>query len=92
MLDWQNRITDEGYRFFGVEVRVWQIENSARAAQFDVVSSPNDWSRNVSRHTEVSEAEQRRLRFWTGLRDYIAENGNSINLGLPVSVTSISSV
>ena len=25
MLDWQNRITDERYRFFGIEIKVWQI-------------------------------------------------------------------
>ena len=29
MLDWQNRITDERYRFFGIEIKVWQIEDSA---------------------------------------------------------------
>ena len=28
ILDWQNRITDERYRFFGVEMKVWQIEGS----------------------------------------------------------------
>ena len=83
MLDWQNRITDERYRFFGIEVKVWQIEDSARAVQFDVVSSPNDWSRGVSRHTELSEVEQRRLQFWTGLREYISDNGISLNLGTP---------
>ena len=83
MFDWQNRITNEHYRFFGVEVKVWQIEDSARAVQFDVVVSPNDWSRSVSRHTELSEAEQRRLQFWTGLRDYLADKGSSINLRTP---------
>ena len=83
MVDWLNRITDERYRFFGIEVKVWHIEDSARAVQFEIVSSPNDWSRGVSRHTELSEAEQRRLQFWTGLRDYIAENGNSVNLRSP---------
>ena len=56
MLDWQNRITDERYRFFGIEVKVWQIEDSARAVQFDVVSSPNDWSsRCESGYTTRSE-------------------------------------
>lgn len=83
MLDWLNRITDERYRFFGIEVKVWQIEDSARAVQFEVVSSPNDWSRGVSRYTELSEVEQRRLQFWTGLRDYISDNGSSLNLGTP---------
>ena len=83
MLDWQNRITDERYRFFGIEMKVWQIEDSARAAQFDVVSSPNNWGRDVSQHTGLSETEQQLKRYWTGLRDYIADNGNPVNFGTP---------
>ena len=89
MLDWQNRITDERYRFFGIEVKVWQIEDSARAVQFDVVSSPNDWSRGVSRDTrraanqELSETQQRFIRYWTGLREYIVDNGSSVNFPSP---------
>ena len=79
MLDWQNRITDERYRFFGIEIKVWQIEDSARAGQFDVVSSPNDWSRGVTWDTrraanqELSETEQRQMRYWTGLGEYMVE-------------------
>ena len=42
MLDWQNQITDERYRFFAVEIKDWQIEDSRRAIQFDVVSSPDE--------------------------------------------------
>ena len=87
MLDWQNRITDERYRFFGVEMKVWQIEDSPRAIQFDVVSSPNDWGRGVSQDTqraasqELSEIEQFRKRFWTGLRDYMS----SVNCPAPTT-------
>ena len=83
MLDWQNRITHEPYRFFGVEVKVWQIGNSDRAVQFEVVSSPNDWTRDVSRHTDLSETEQQLKKYWTGLRDYVADKGNPINFRTP---------
>ena len=85
MLEWQNRITDERYRFFGVEVKVWQIEDSARAVQFDVVSSPNDWSRDTRRaaNQELSETEQRQIRYWTGLREYMVDNGSSVNCPSP---------
>ena len=85
MLDWQNRITDERYRFFGIEMKVWQIEDSARAAQFDVVSSPNNWTRGVNRDTqraanqELSGRRQWRLRYWTGLGEYMVDNGSSLN-------------
>ena len=89
MLDWQNRVTDERYRFFGIEVKIWQIDDSARAVQFEVVSSPNDWSRGVSRDTqraanqELSETEQRQLRYWTGLREHMVDNGGSVSSPSP---------
>ena len=89
MLDWQNRITDERYRFFGIEMKIWQIEDSARAAQFDVVSSPNNWTRGVSRDTqraankEVSDRRQWRIRYWTGLREFMVENDSSVNCPTP---------
>ena len=89
MLDWQNRITDERYRFFGIEMKVWQIEDSARATQFVVVASPNDWVSGVSRDTqraanqELSGTEQRQIRYWTGLREYMVENGSSVNCPSP---------
>ena len=89
MLDWQNRITNERYRFFGIEVKVWQIEDSARAVQFEVVSSPNDWSRGVSRDTqraanqELSETDKSHLRFWTGLHEYMEDKGSSLNCPAP---------
>ena len=83
MLDWQNRITDESYRFFGVEVKVWQIEDSACAVQFDVVSSPNDWGRGVSRHIGLTKTEEQLKKYWTGLRDYIEDKDSPVNLGSP---------
>ena len=91
MLDWQNRITDERYRFFGVEMKVWQIEDSPRAIQFDVVSSPNDWVRGVSQNTqraanqELSETEQLMRKFWAGLREYMNDNGSSVNCPAPTT-------
>ena len=91
MLDWQNRITDERYRFFGVEMKVWQIDDSPRAIQFDVVSSPNDWVRGVSQDTqraankELSETEQLMRRFWTGLREYMNDNDSSVNCPAPTT-------
>ena len=86
MLDWQNRITDERYRFFGIKIKVWQIENSAHAVQFEVVSSPNDWSRGVNQNTQraankqLSKTQESQLRFWTGLGEYMADNGSSLRL------------
>ena len=76
-LDRLNEITDEHFQYFGIEIKVWQIGDSARAPQFEIVSKPNDWNRTVSRNTEravrndLPETELLRERFWAVFRDYI---------------------
>ena len=47
-LDWLNKITDESFRFFGLEVELWRIGESPAAPKFNVVSKPNNWSRSVA--------------------------------------------
>ena len=95
MLDWQNRITDERYRFFGIAMKVWQIGDSDRAAQFDVVSSPNDWTSGVNRETrraanqELSEAERSIKKFWTGLREYMIDKDSSVNFQTPTTLNYV---
>lgn len=48
-LDWLNRITDEKFRFFGVEVELWRIGDSPTAPQFRIVSKPESWSHGERR-------------------------------------------
>jgi len=43
-LDWLNRITDERFRFFGVEIELWRIGTSPVAPKLDIVSKPDDRS------------------------------------------------
>lgn len=81
MLDWQNRITDERYRFFGIEMKVWQIEDSPRAIQFEVVSSPaNGIIRGVSQDTQI---EQSYRKYWTSLQDYMNDRGSHVKCPAP---------
>ena len=46
-LDWLNGITREEFRFFGVEIELWQIGSSPPAPKFNVVAKPNDWTQSV---------------------------------------------
>ena len=39
-LDRQNEITDERFRYFGIEMKVWKIGNSVLAPEFNIVSKP----------------------------------------------------
>lgn len=74
-LDWLNRVTNEGLRFFGVEVELWRIGDSPAAPKFNVVSKPNNWSKSVgeaSRAIDTSELSELRvlqLAYWEGLHN-----------------------
>lgn len=46
-LDWLNQITDEDFRFFGLEVELWRIGDSEPAPKFNIISKPNSWSRQA---------------------------------------------
>lgn len=47
-LDWLNKITDDSFRFFGLEVELWRIGTSPAAPKFNIVSKPNAWSHSVA--------------------------------------------
>ena len=72
-LDWLNHITDDKFRFFGLEVELWRIGESPAAPKFNVISQPNEWSRSVGNvakriaRGELSETRQTQQAFWEGL-------------------------
>lgn len=72
-LDWLNEITDEKFRFFGLEVELWRIGESALAPKFNVVSKPNSWSKTVhserrsSSEVALTDTRQAQLAFWNEL-------------------------
>ena len=69
-LDWLNGITDERFRFFGLEVELWRIGESPPAPKFNIVSKPNDWSRSIARaaaDAELSETRIRQKEYWGAL-------------------------
>jgi hypothetical protein len=82
-LDWLNEITDEKFRFFGLEIEVWKIGDSIAAPKFNVVSNPNDWFRTVARsaaqlsRSEMTDAKKLQLDFWTAFVTYCDENPTS---------------
>ena len=53
-MDWLNEHTEEGVRFFGVEISAIRIEDSPPAPLFRLVVQPNDWTKRV--HTETAAA------------------------------------
>lgn len=72
-LDWLNRITDESFRFFGLEVELWKIGDSPAAPRVSVISKPNDWSQSVAQAAraidgaDLSETRTVQKAYWTEL-------------------------
>lgn len=88
-LDWLNEITDESVNFFGLEIELWQIGDSPVAPKFNIVSRPNDWSRDIAvgvarKQGELSGAKKLQLRFWTAFRDFVKEHSKTIKPTKPL--------
>jgi hypothetical protein len=72
-LDWLNKITDDSFRFFGLEVELWRIGDSPAAPKFNIVSKPNGWSHAVAQAAHaIDEAEPSATRilqrnYWASL-------------------------
>jgi hypothetical protein len=76
-LDWLNSITDESMNFFGVEIELFRIGDSAPAPMFNIVSKPNEWSKTVKRKSvEVSLTDTKLLQqeYWKGLKNLVELN------------------
>lgn len=87
-LDWLNAITDDEFQFFGLEIELWRIGQSDPAPKFNIISKPNDWSRQVSQAAhriesgELSDVKKTQLEFWSGLMKFLVARGSKIR---PVS-------
>ena len=60
-IDWLNSITDDNYNFFGIEVRLFKIGDSALAPQFDIVAKPNNWSKTIKKQVS-GDTETEKLK------------------------------
>lgn len=80
-MDWLNSISDDNFKFFGLEVELWSIGDSDFAPKFNIVSKPNAWSRNTKdglRNIDQTKSETKLLQkeFWQQFSDYLTENHN----------------
>jgi hypothetical protein len=84
-LDWLNKITDDSFRFFGLEVELWRIGGSPAAPKFNIVSKPNNWSRSVAHaaraidEADLSPTRVKQLEYWTTFHGVLDELGGRIS-------------
>ena len=69
-IEWLNNHTDENIAFFLVEIKLYQIGSSDIAVKFEVVEKPNDWTKEIKRHTSDSPILQARYDYWVAFNDY----------------------
>lgn len=78
-MDWLNTITQDEWRFFGLEIELWRIGASPPAPKFSIICQPNKWSRAVRDQAAKAEAssptQALQLRFWSGFRDRMVVKG-----------------
>ncbi len=88
-IDKLNEITQEEYQFFGIEIKLWKIDDSQAAPQFEIVTNPNDWRGTVTKNTkraikgELSDTDLQLERYWSGLRDYMIQNNSNLKCPKP---------
>jgi hypothetical protein len=73
-LDWLNEQTGEDTHFFGIELQVVKIGDSAPAPLFNVVVQPNDWQKQVRAATQpgaLSAKGAAYVDFWRRFLDRV---------------------
>lgn len=86
-LDWLNRITDDTFNFFGIEIELFKIGESLAAPMFNLVSKPNDWAKSVKKSASTqgySDTKLLQQEYWQGLKTYMEENGGKIRMQKPL--------
>ncbi len=81
-LDWLNKITGDRHRFFGVLIKVVEIGGNY-APSFEVVSKPNNWSKDVvsamnKMEKELTPRKIKLQKFWEHIKNNINSKENSI--------------
>lgn len=85
-IDWLNEHTTEHFSFFAIEIELWRIGDSAPAPRFNVIASPNDWTkttRTAARQiseTAFADGHRVRLAYWSSFAEYLKSNSNDFKI------------
>ena len=85
-LDWLNDHTADEISIFGVQVELWQIDNSNAALRFNVISKPNQAVRQAARSKatdELSDNRKFQFDFWNKFKDKLSKTKKIPSLQTP---------
>jgi hypothetical protein len=73
-IDYLNHISAPEFNFFGVQVELFRIGDSALAPSFNVVAKPNDWSKQIlakaGDSAETTARHEYWQTYWSGLFEF----------------------
>ena len=86
-IDWLNEHTDEEINIFLCRIELWKIGDSDIAPKFQIVSSPNNWTKTIKRSldNEMSSTKMLLYNYWTKLTEEIDKNYPIFNSRKPRS-------
>jgi hypothetical protein len=85
-IDWFNANTTEEFSFFAIEIELWRIGTSPPAPRFNVIASPNDWTKTSrSASSKVGEEalagrHRARIAYWASFGDYLKNKSSSFQI------------
>ncbi len=82
-LDWLNRVSEDGFYFFGLEIELWRIGDSAAAPKFNLVAKPNEWAKTakdaaLGHARKRTAGQQAQLDYWTSFATFVAGSNTGI--------------
>jgi len=82
-IDWLNVNTNKEFQFFAIEIELLKIGESPPAPRFNVVASPNDWTKKVGppgSRGDLAERHKIRLAYWKSFADYLKKAGSHFRI------------
>ena len=83
-IDWFNRNMTDSISFFLVQIEVLKIDDSSPAPRFNIISEPNNWSKNIKKSNSgdtVSDLKLLQKDFWAELKNYTTNEKPSLSFG-----------
>jgi hypothetical protein len=94
-VDWLNENTLEDFSFFAIEIELWRIGTSPAAPRFNIVASPNDWTREARTAVrrvgaaEGGESQHANAAYWASFAKFLREYGSTFQIRRPKVVSPL---
>ncbi len=88
-LKWLNQNTNDKFKFFGIEIEIFQIGDSLPAPKFNLVVQPTDWSKpKYGKKQKISKGVNSPLmiiyyRYWQKLAEYLDKEESNLRMDKP---------